>query len=101
MAARVQEHVGERVPDLARRAEDASVKPFREHRAVVAECPVQRTCDPFSDRHHPTAERARVARFDDEMRVRVLQRVVDQAEVAARADGREALLEPAHERDGP
>jgi hypothetical protein len=77
------------------------MKALREHRTAVAERPVQRTRDSCTDRHHPAAERACVARFDDEMRVRVLQRVMDQAEVAARADGREALLELMHERDGP
>ena len=100
MAARVQEHVGERVPDLARRAEEAGVKPLGEHRAAARERPVQRTCDAGADGHHPASERRRVRRFDEEVRVRALEAVVHDAEVAAVTDGDQAALERADELDG-
>jgi len=100
MTARIQKDIRERVPDLAWRAEDASVKPFGDHRTAAAEGPVQRTRDAGADGHHPATERFRVRRLHDEVRVRVLQAVVNDAEVAARANGGEAALERVDEFDG-
>jgi len=70
------------------------------HGLMTVERSVQRSGDACTDRHHPAAERVGVARFDEEVCVRVLERVVDEAKVAARADSSEAMLEPVHERDG-
>jgi len=100
MAARVQEHVGERVADLARRAEDVRVEPLGEHWATATECPIEHARDARADGHHPATERRRVRRLDEKVRVRGLQAVVNEAEVTALADGGEAALERVDEFDG-
>src|SRR5262245_10162609 len=99
MTSRVQQDVCKRVPDLARRAKDPHVEALGEDAPPPSERPVRRPRDACADGHHAAAEGVGIARLDDEMRVRVLQRVVGEAKVSARADGSEALLEPVHERD--
>jgi len=99
MPARVQQNVCERVPDLPWRANYPDVEALGEDVTTASEGPVHRTRDACADRHHAAAERVGIACLDDEVRVRVLQTVVDQAKVSARADGRKAALEPLHEGD--
>ena len=76
------------------------MKPLDENRATSRVRAVQRACDAGAKRHHALPERLRVGRFDEEVGVRGLQRVVNEAEVAAVAGRREAALERADERDG-
>ena len=100
MAARVQEYVGERIPHFPRRSEDTGVKPRSEHPAAAAERPVERASDARADRHHPTCERIGVVGLDEEVSVRGLKAVVDEAEVATVPRLPEASLERAHELHG-
>jgi hypothetical protein len=100
MPAGIQQDVCDRIPDFARCAQDASVKALGEDRAAATVRPVQRARDTGAERHHAARERRRVGRFDEEVRVRGLQRVVHEAEVTAVAGRREAALERANERDG-
>lgn len=93
MTAGVQKHVGQCVPHFPRRTQDARVESLGEHPAEAAERPVERAREAGADGHHPTCERPRVGRLDEQMRVRGLEAVVDEAEVTAVAGGREAALE--------
>jgi len=75
------------------------MKSFGEDRSSAAGHAIQSPCDPGADGHHATREGVGIRRLDHEVRVRVLQSVVDQPEVRARANRGEAALEIAHERD--
>jgi hypothetical protein len=48
--ARVQEHVRERVPDLAKRSQHMYVISILEHPARAPEDPIHRSCQPRPDR---------------------------------------------------
>jgi len=93
--SRVQQHVCNRGPDLAWVPEDVEVKALREDTPAASEHAIHRPGDARAERHHPATERGGVGRLDDEVGVRALQRVVDEAKVAALADGAEAALERA------
>jgi len=69
MAARVQEHISERIADFTRRPQDPRVEPLGEDRASATERPVERACDARADRHHAAPERSRVGRLDEQVRV--------------------------------
>jgi hypothetical protein len=69
MAARVQEHVSERVPNFLRRFQHVDVVPIGKHPARPVRHPIHRARQAGSDRHHATAERFTVLRLDDEVRV--------------------------------
>jgi hypothetical protein len=97
MAAGVQEHVCEGVPDFPWRSEDACVKPLGEYGTAATECPIERACDAGANRHHAAAECSRVGGLDEEVRVRRLQAVVDEPEVAPLTCHRKAPLERADE----
>jgi hypothetical protein len=100
MAAGVQEHVRQSVSDFPRRPKDASVEPRGDHRSAATERPVHRARDAGAKGHHAATESLGIHRFDEEMRVRGLQRVVHEAEVAAVAGCREAAFERADEGHG-
>jgi len=76
------------------------MKPLGENRAASRVRPVQRARDAGAERHHAARERLLVGRFDEEVRVRGLQRVMDEAKVPAVARLCEAPLYRADERDG-
>jgi hypothetical protein len=100
MAPRVQQHVGERAPHLARGAEAAVVIAAVEHRAAPLRRAVQRAREPCRDALHPARERVLAVRLDDQVRVVALERVVVDAEVAALGGLGEGAAELAHEGDG-
>ena len=56
---------------------------FGENGPSETERPVQRACDARADSHHAARERRRVGRLDEQVRMGGLQRVVNEAEVAA------------------
>ena len=76
------------------------MKPFSEHGAAAAERPVQRAREAGAEGHHPAPERHGVRRLDEKVRVRGLQAVVNEAELATVADDGEAALECADESHG-
>ena len=59
------------------------MKPLGEHPPLAAGRPVEREREAGADGHHATRQRVRVPGLDEEMRVRGLQRVVNEAEVTA------------------
>jgi hypothetical protein len=73
MAPGVQEDVGQGVPDLARRPQDAGVKPLGEDPTAAAERPVERARDAGAERHHAAREGTGVGCFNEEVRVVGLQ----------------------------
>jgi hypothetical protein len=65
MAAGIQEHVRQGIPDFPRRSQRARVKALGEHGATATERPVQRARDPGANGHHAPTERLRVRCFDE------------------------------------
>jgi hypothetical protein len=96
VAAGVQEDVRERVPDFVRRRERARVEAIGEDGAAAAEGAPRCARDAGGDGLHAAAEGDAVARFDDQVDVVGLDRVVDEAEAPALAGAREAALDLAH-----
>jgi hypothetical protein len=83
VAARIQQHVGERTSHLAQGAQRAVVVAAVEHPPAAPGDPVQRTRQPCRDALHPACEGVLAVRLDDQVRVVALERVVVHAEVAA------------------
>jgi hypothetical protein len=81
MATRVQEYVREGPAHLARRAQAAVVVAAVEHRPAAAAHPVHGAREPGTDAHHAARECFLAVRFDDQVRMVSLQRVVRDAEV--------------------
>ena len=78
MPSRVEQHVRDRVPHLPRGLEHAVVIPIREHLPGAPERAVHREREERRDRLHPAPERLHALRLDDQVRVIVLDRVVDE-----------------------
>jgi len=78
--AGVQQHVGQRIPHLARRSKHPQVVPIGQHRPPSATGPVGGSGQPGADRFHPAGEIARARGFDEEMGVIALERVVHDPE---------------------
>jgi len=70
---------------------------FRQHRPSTLEHLVDGTRETRAHALHPVRESLLAARFDDEVRVAVLERVVDDAEVRAFAGGEQCSAERANE----
>jgi hypothetical protein len=85
VTARIEEHVGDRVAHLARRAQDAHVGAIGQHPTRAPEDPVRRACEARGDGFQPTREIARAGGLDDQVRVVALDAVVHEAEAAALA----------------
>lgn len=97
MPACIQEHVGDRVPNLARSAKHADVIPIREHRTASPEDAVHSLREPRTDCLHSAPERFPILCFDDHMRVVALERVVNETKRVAFTPPRERVLDLAHE----
>ena len=78
MVACIEQYVAESRPDLSWGFQYVQVVAIREDLPRSSERPVHGPCQSGADRHHPASERRSIARFDDEMHVVPLQRVVDQ-----------------------
>ncbi len=63
--------------------------------------PIHRTRKPRADRHHPAPEREMITRFDDEMRMVPLQRVVHEPKIAALTPVPEGPLDLVHDWHRP
>lgn len=74
--------------------------PVGENAAVPLRDAVHGARDPCPDRFHAAPKRVTVGRFDDEMGVIALERVVREAKSGSRAACGKAALELAHDRDG-
>lgn len=97
MAPSVEQHVGQRVSYLARRAQHVKVVAIREHAPAAVEHPVGSTRETRADRFHAAREIVLAGGLDDQMDVIGLDRVVRRAEAAALARRGEASSELAHE----
>jgi hypothetical protein len=76
----IHQHVGERVPHLARAGEDALVVALGEHSAGAPERAVHGEREARAERLHRAPERGAIARLDDQVHVVALDRVVDEPE---------------------
>ncbi len=90
---RIEQHVPERVPNLARRLEWLRVEAAIDHRTGSREHAVRGAGETRSDALHARSERRGGVRFDDQMDVIAHDRVVDDAEVGALARPREGAAE--------
>jgi hypothetical protein len=82
MMTRVQQDVGDRIPHLTRRPQDAEMVAAIEDRPRQGKGALDRTREPGPDRFHPTGERAPARGLYEQMHVVRLDRVVQHAEVA-------------------
>jgi hypothetical protein len=87
---------------LARRAQKPGVIPTRDDAsALPAHDPIHRERKPRADRHHPAPERFVIARFDDQVRVVALQRVLDEPKRRTLRAGGECALDGTDDRLRP
>jgi len=100
MPAGVEQHVRERCPYLARGSQRVQMEPLREHPPAATEHPVHCPHDACADGHHAACERAGVVRLHDQVGMRVLKRVMDEAEVASLARFGKAALDRAYDGHG-
>ena len=68
------------------------MEPLGQNRSGTPEHTVHRARNAGADGHHAACERFGVRRFDEQVGMRALQRVVHEPEVAACANVREATL---------
>jgi hypothetical protein len=97
VTSRIQEHVRERVPHFARRAEDVKVIAVREDGAAAAEDAVHGSCEARTDRFHARSEIPLTRRLDNRVQVIVLDRILDEAKAPAVARSPEAAFQLSHE----
>ena len=99
MTPSVQKYVTERRADLLRRRKQLHVVAVGEYRTVATHHAIHGARQASTDGLHPASERVAVPRFDDEMRVVALKRVVHQAKARALApllEGSFDLVEEFH-----
>src|SRR5262249_22852611 len=101
MTPRIQEHVSQRVPHLARGAKHVKVVAVHEHGPAQAEHTVHGASKASAEGFHSGAEIALAPCFDDRMQLVVLDRIVDETKAAALACRSEAALELAYQADRP
>jgi hypothetical protein len=73
VTAGVQQHIGERVSDLARRAQHVQVVTIHQNRTGAAEHAVHSASEARSERLHAAAKCRLIICFDDEVCVIALQ----------------------------
>jgi len=78
-----------------------AMKPIRQYRPATAEHAMHRPRDPRADRLHPAREILRRRRFDDQVHVVALDRVVRDTKAPAIAGDAHRPLERAHEATTP
>lgn len=98
--ARVQQDVGERGSNLARRPQEAEMVATVEDRARARESAVHDARETRRNRLHPAPERLLGVRFDDHVGVIALERVLQHAELAPLAGLPQTPLELEHEPAG-
>jgi hypothetical protein len=97
MLAHVREHVRERIPDLARRPQDPKVIPIAQHGTVQPKGGVHQPREASTKRLHPAPELIGTVRFDHEVRVIRLDRILDHAKVASDVQRPKRAFELPHE----
>ena len=97
----VQQHVPDRILDLARRPQDPRVVAIRQQPPAPPKHTPHRPGHPPAQTLHPTTERVLILRLDDEVRVIAQERVVHHPKLPPVAPSRQRLLKRPHERRSP
>ena len=100
MTPRIQQHVCNRIPDFARRAQHMEVESIRENAATKPEYPVHGPCEASRDRLHPACQRMLPCGLDHEVHVIRLDRIVRDAKGSALARHGKARFELLHQPVG-
>ena len=100
MAPRVQQDVTKRVVHLTRRREEPHLVAFREDMPCVAGNAVYSTRKARADCHHAALKVLTILRFDDEVRVIALKRIVHEPKAWTRTASGEGSLDLTRDRHG-
>lgn len=98
--SRIQQDIRDRIANLARRAKNLQVIAIAQHAPATARDPVHGSREPSTERLHAAREISRARRFDDEVNVIRLERVVNDTESRSVAEFAEGALELADETGG-
>jgi hypothetical protein len=96
--ASVEQNIGDRVPDLARRPQNVNVAAVGKNPAGSSKDPIHGPRKARGDGLQPASQVARAARLDDQMNMVVLDRVVSEAKSATVAGLSPASLQLLHFR---
>ena len=99
MLPRIQENVRDRVADFARGTKDLEVIAVAQHLPTTPSDSVHGSRKPRAERLHPAREIARARRFDDQVHVIRLKRVVNDTESPPVTTLAKRALELADETD--
>lgn len=83
VASRIEKHIGDRIPNLARSPQNVQVESIREHGPASCEHAVHDARKSRTDRFHPTRKIVATRCLDDCMNVVALNRVMHDSEVTA------------------
>ena len=97
MTARIEKHVSQRMPHLARRAEDVEVKTICQHAARSPEHAIHRPGQARGNGFHPASKLSLACCLDQQVNVIALNRIVNQPEAPAVARRSEAAFLLANE----
>ena len=101
MPRRVEQHVPDRIPNLARCLQHSHVVPIRQEAPTPPKRTPHRSQHPPGERLHPPTERTPILRLNDQVRVIPQERVVHHPKLPPVAPPRQRLLKRPHKRRGP
>ncbi len=96
VSPRVEQHIPDRIPDLARRLQNPHVIPVRQELAAPRERPLCRTHHPHGNRLHSPSQCVAALGLNDEMGMVPQEGVVHQPKLPALAAPRKRLFEGAN-----
>ena len=97
----IQQHVADRIPDLARRPQDPRVVAIRQQPPTPPKHTPHRPGHPPAQTLHPPTERVLILRLDDKVRVVPQERVVHHPKLPPVAPSCQRLLKRPHKRRSP
>ena len=97
----IQQHIADRIPDLARCLQHSHVITIGKQPASPPERALHRPDHPPAERFHPPTERMPIFRLDDEVGVIPQERIVHEPKLPPVAPPRQRLLERPHEAWSP
>jgi len=92
MSARIEQDISQHVPHLSRRSQNVAVEAVCKHGSAKPEDTVHGSREPRTDGLHSACEIAVACRFDDQMHVIGLDRVMNDSETSALARSRQVAL---------
>ena len=101
MAARIQQYIGDRVPDLARSPQHVDVAAITEHAAGASKHAVHAARKARGDRLEPAREVPRATRLDDQVHVVALDRIMHETKSFPLARLAPASLQLGHQLRSP